>query len=155
MRTSFSLLPLLLLAAIGCDGDVSQISTTDEALARWRAAALQHYQVEQRIVFICNTCDGGSAEAWARVEVRGGQVVAVDYAEGAFVFEAEGMPRSPLETALTVEEVFERLAAAQSYGHGTLEASFNPVLGYPTRFSWVSSDGEVREEIKLRNLRAL
>lgn len=145
----------LLLAA--CDAAAPATTDVEAARARWEAAGLKDYEVEQRLVFVCHVCDGGTAERFARVVVRGGAVAAVYDAEGAFIAIGEVDPNAPPESrARTVEDVFAFIeTTAEPYGLALVETRFDARLGYPRYVFARSANGEVYEEIQLRRLRPL
>lgn len=155
-RQVFGAVLLLVVAASGCAVLGEEEVDTDEALARWQAASLTDYEVEQRRVFICHVCDGGTREQFARVVVRGGEVAEVYDAEGALLIGGEINPTTPLEEyALTVDEVFEQIRLAEARENGRLDVSYDASLGYPRRFYAESNNGGVQEEILLRRLKPL
>ncbi len=146
----------LALVTSGCEVVGGDALDTESAWARWQAAHLTDYEVEQRRVFVCNLCDGEDQEAFARVVVRDGAVAEVYDADGALIILAETSPDIPIEDyALTVEDIFEQIRLAEERLTDELAVEFDGALGYPRRFYVVSDNGEVREEILLRSLKPL
>ncbi|NBC19273.1 MAG: hypothetical protein GVY18_18360 [Bacteroidetes bacterium] len=151
----FLFVPFLLAALVGCDAN-DTTDDIDDARARWEASGVQDYEVLQRIEFICNVCDGGGTAAYARVVVRDGQVAEVEGADSAFVILTERDPDTPLAAyAVTVDALFDRIDFARDFENTQLEVTFDAELGYPHRYYRESDEGEIREEIQLRDLRPL
>lgn len=146
---------LLLIALPGCDRS-APTDAIDDARARWEASGVQDYEVLQRIEFVCNVCDGAGEARYARVVVRNGQVVEVEGADSAFVILTERDPDTPLKAyAVTVDALFDRIDFARDDENTRLDVTFDAELGYPHRYYRESDDGEIREEIQLRDLRPL
>lgn len=87
-------------------------------LAKWRAAAIENYQMRYERVCYC------LPPSEFDVTVRGGEVVALRRID-------TGEQVEPTYGVESVDQLFERLAAAIADRAVYLSVSYHPVLGYP------------------------
>ncbi len=124
----------ILAALAGCEGgpfSPSEQRELEAARARWNAANIRSYTVEQRISCFCSP----HLNFLTRVVVEVGVVVeAVPVEELPFGFEPS------LLGWVTVEEAFDRIENLSRSSHlKELEVEYDPVLGYPTRVTNICS----------------
>ena len=128
--------PRLLAAAVvlaglgGCEGgpfSPSEQRELEAARAKWNAANIRSYSVEQRVSCFCSP----HLNFLTLVVVEVGVVVEAEPVEELpFGFEPS------LLGWVTVEEAFERIENLARSSHlKELEVEYDPVLGYPTRVS--------------------
>lgn len=113
---SLLLLPLLLVA--GCSSFGREPGALAEARARWAASGTADYTMTQERMCFCPTEYRGPFV----VTVRDGAVVAVTL-DGASL---------PTDRALSVEALFDLVAAAYDRRADDVQVSYHPTLGYPT-----------------------
>jgi hypothetical protein len=97
-----------------------------EARARWDAASLSRYRMEVRVgCFFCPA----SLPVFTRIEIRGDSVVSAE--------QLDSVPYPvdiPLDAWPTVVDAFDVIAGAAGSDHyETIEAEYDPSLGYPRR----------------------
>lgn len=145
MRPIHALLVVLALAA--CDSPTESVTPVpgDPAVQRqvWEAQGIDDY----RYLFSAYSPMAVPVPRM-RVDVRDGEVVAaVDARTG------ERLDRQVWSQALTVAELFDRMAAARASGIDT-EMTFHPRLGYPmtARIHRLELDGIVYSIQELRRL---
>jgi hypothetical protein len=126
----------LWILGIGLVACTSPLSTSErrrlaEGEAKWAARGYGDYSIEMRRSCFCPP----EVNLWARVEVVDGTVVRVTLIEtGEIITEAR---RTYWET---VEQLFSRLRETdESDWLEDIRFTLDPVLGYPTEISWVSS----------------
>jgi len=96
----------------------------DEARARWEAVGSTSYDYDFTLSCFC----APEITRPARVQVRGGTVVAV--------FDKEtNEPRTPLSSWYTIPSLFDRIQGWIDLPANTLEASYDDVTGLPTSVS--------------------
>jgi hypothetical protein len=127
--------PLWILA-IGLVACESPLSTSErrrlaEGEAKWAARGYGDYSIEMRQSCFCPP----QLNAWARVEVVDGLVARVTLIDtGEILTDAR---RTYWET---VEQLFRRLRDTdESDWLEDIKFTLDPVLGYPTEISWISS----------------
>ena len=130
-----SVLPLGILA-IGLVACESPLSTSErrrlaEGEAKWAARGFGDYSIEMRRSCFCPP----EINVWARVEVVDGTVARVTLIEtGETITDGR---RTHWET---VEQLFRRLRDTdESDWLEDIKFTLDPVLGYPTEVSWISS----------------
>lgn len=114
------LFPLLLVAGCSVLGPHSpERDALSAARARWAAAGAEAYTMTQVRTCFCPADASGPF----RVTVRDGAVQSVTF---------EGEP-VPAERALSVEALFRLVERALDAGAVTVDAQYDPSLGYPVR----------------------
>lgn len=110
---------------------VSELRRLAQAESRWAARGFSDYSVEMRRSCFC----APETTEWTRLDVVGGTLVRATVLGSGVVIED-----SRLQAWRTVEQVFEEIRAANRSGEwlADLEASYDPVLGFPTEVSFVS-----------------
>ena len=108
---------LFAVALAGCtsptDPDVS------ESRARWQALELESYRFDYRQSCFCAFTEP------VRITVEAGAVVAVDPLDG-------GSDDLPLSAFPTIDDLFDRLEAAEASDPVVFEVQYDPVRGFPT-----------------------
>lgn len=96
----------------------------DDARARWAAAGTPNYDYDYSASCFC----GPEVTRPARVEVRGGVVVAV--------FDKEtGEPRTPLSSWYTIAGLLDRIQGWINLPANSLTVTYDPATGIPTSVS--------------------
>lgn len=130
-----AVLPLWILA-IGLGACESPLSTSErrrlaEGEAKWAARGYGDYSIEMRRSCFC----APEVNAWARVDVVDGTVTRVTLIETGEIITDSRRTYWP-----TVEQLFSSL---RETGDGDwledIRFTLDPVLGYPTEISWISS----------------
>jgi hypothetical protein len=125
-------LTLLLAGALlaGCDDSPfspGELREVHRALARWEARGFTDYRFEAVSSCFC----APEVTRWARVEVRGGAVVAVRSVETGELY-----PSSSHGMWATIEDRLAGLLRARTdNGLKEIVVRFDPVLGFPTVIS--------------------
>jgi Family of unknown function (DUF6174) len=93
-----------------------------QARGRWNSLGISDYQYAFQRSCFC----APDFTAPVRIAVRQGQVAEVTSVQS-------GQPR-PIEGYPTVDDLFARLQEALDSGAENVQATYDPALGYPTRF---------------------
>ena len=127
-------------------GELNQLRVGE---ARWAGRGFSNYSYETIHLCFC----GPPLTEWVQVDVVGGRVVrAVVLATG------EEVQEDYLDFWPTIEELFGLVREARNYQYlDDIEVSFDPVVGYPTRFEtrYKSNIQDAGRIIQNRNVRPL
>lgn len=138
MRKGTMLLPLLAGALTSCSSPLAaDLSTYEESLRRWEAAAIHSYTFRYELNCFC----GGPGVRPVEIEVRDGSVFAVSFSDGE--------PPEPyaLDAYPTVPDLFHQVRAALDRKPFAVRVEYDGVLGYPREFFADFLENAVDEEL--------
>jgi hypothetical protein len=124
---------ILALGLVGCESPLSNSERRllAEGEAKWAARGYGDYSIEMRRSCFCPP----ELTAWARVEVVAGTV-----ARATLIDSGEIITDSRRTYWSTVEQLFSSLRETDEEDWlEDIEFTLDPVLGYPTEISWIST----------------
>ena len=149
-RRGWALLGLAgLLAACHSPLSSDELNQLRAGEAKWAGRSFANYSYETIHQCFC----GPPLTEWVRVEVVGDHVARVVVLGTGEVVQDDFLDWWP-----TIAELFDRIRAAREYDYlEDIEVSFDPVLGYPTRFAtrYQSNVQDAGGVIQNRNIQPL
>lgn len=123
---------LLVVGLSGCSDPTDPGAIMEAARARWQAQALDSYGFDYQQSCFC------AFTRPVRITVEAGVVTAVEPLDG-------GPDDLPVSAFPTIDDLFDRLAAAEANDPVVFEVEFHPVLGFPT-FANIDISRQIADE---------
>ena len=131
----------IVLSACSLPGSKSEFDTN---LEKWQASNIKHYRYSLAVMCFCP----GTDKMPLSIEVRDGEIVSMNYADGTPVT-AQDVQSEFFSGFATIDRLFSELKADLGGAADEVAVKYHPTYGFPTEISIDRIKAAVDDELSL------